>query len=263
LVLVELRRSAPFLSVLAGIAMASLGGCSDSGGFNRLEGMSLAGQDGGQDHNAQDGNQDGQGGGRPPGTGGAPVGSGGTSFATGGRGSAGTGGNGGMVATGGVSATGGSPASGGMTATGGRGGAGGATPTGGEAGRSATGGGGGAGGTGGTGGTGGQTAATGGSTGTRPCDGLCLNPISLAPGKSSGNLGTGATCHEVIQTAAAPLSGLNCGNFIAPRMFSVNSMTLACAGPSSQNFPLPIQRNGGYCMQASPGNQSFSYFITF
>jgi hypothetical protein len=160
-------------------------------------------------------------------------------------------------------------ASGGTAGGGGRSGAGGTTPTGGAAGRSATGGGGSGGGGGGggaagaAGGPGGQTAATGGSTGTRPCDGLCLNPISVPPRKISGNLGTGATCHEVIPNAAATISGLNCGNFVAPRAFSINAMSVDCAAPNSQNFSLPVQRNGGYCMQASPGNQSFAYFITF
>jgi hypothetical protein len=165
-------------------------------------------------------------------------------------------------ATGGITGTGGTPATGGITGTGGRA-TGGITGTGGTP---ATGGITGTGGivsTGGVTGTGGTAGATGtggaaGAPGTGPCAGLCSGPTAVAPTMNSGDLGTGATCQEVTGGA---LTSLVCGNFVSPRTFSVNGTAINCAAGGT--FSLPAAKNGGYCMQASAGNQSYAYFTTF
>jgi hypothetical protein len=265
MVVVTARHTTSSIRAFVGIAVVSLLGCSGSEGFSRLDaGLPLGSGN-------SDGNPDGLGGGAPRSTGGAP-GSGGMAMSTGGRGAGGSG-NGGTIATGGASGTGGSPATGGTLGSGGTPASGGRTASGGggagSGGRSGGGGvggpatGGAAGGSSSGGAAGGQTGSMGGSTGTRPCDGLCLNAIEVAPKKISGNLGTATSCNEVIPTAAVSIIGLNCGNFVAPRTFSVNATPLDCAASNNKNFPLPAQRNGGYCMQASAGNNSFAYFITY
>jgi len=206
------------------------------------------------------GGQTGSTGGAAPLTGGSPgsggvIGSGGKT-STGGAGSGGRPGTGGSAtggaASGGMgtggSATGGA-ASGGRTGTGGRSpGSGGAN--GGAAGMATTGG------RAGTGGSG-VGGTVGASTGTGPCMGLCASPISLTPGKSSGALGVAATCHEVLGS----LAGLNCGNFVSPRTFSVNGAAVDCV--KGGNFAPPAAKNGGYCMQASAGDYSYAYFTTY
>ena len=114
----------------------------------------------------------------------------------------------------------------------------------------------GAGGTTGTGGTGGQGGSTG-TGGTRPCSGTCADPITVAPNANSGELGTGATCHEV----AGDSGSLACGNFVAPRTFTVNGTTFDCVADSGGT--LPGARNGGWCFEASAGNNSYAYFATY
>jgi hypothetical protein len=127
-------------------------------------------------------------------------------------------------------------------------GSGGASGGGGAGGNSGTAGAGGRGGTGGTGGTGGASG---------PCAGLCANPTVVSPNTSSGDLGTSATCHSV---AGSTVSFL-CGNFASPRTLTVNGGTpVDCSGAS---YTLPAARNGGWCMQASAGNQSYAYFSTY
>ena len=86
---------------------------------------------------------------------------------------------------------------------------------------------------------------------------MCSNPIDLAVGAISGDLGPGATCHEVMGTA----SGMNCGNFVDPRTFSVNGVGIDCVASGNESLP-PI-RNGGYCMEASAGQFTYAYFRTF
>jgi hypothetical protein len=86
--------------------------------------------------------------------------------------------------------------------------------------------------------------------------GLCAGATLVPPKVNSGPLGTGATCHEVVGTVA----GVVCGNFLAPRTFSVNGTMVPC--PSSITN-LPTKKNGGYCMQTSPGNYSYAYFSTY
>ena len=120
----------------------------------------------------------------------------------------------------------------------------------------------GAGGPGGSTGTGGTTGmgGRGGSTGaggTSPCSGSCSNPITVPPNTNSSDLGTGATCHEV----AGDMGSMTCGNFVAPRTFTVNGMMFDCmAGLAGI---LPEARNGGWCFQASAGSSSYAYFTTY
>ena len=202
-------------------------GCQDPEGFRQTADAGLGAGSGGR---LGTGGASGTGG---SGTGGF-IGSGGSG--TGGLIGSGSGGSGtGGSGTGGR-ATGGSAGSG----TGGR--ASGGSGTGGRS----TGGGGGSIGTGGVGGT-----------GTGPCTGLCDNPIVIpAVLYSSGNLGTGATCHET----TASIQGGNCSNIPIPRTFSVNGTQVPCPG----NWPtLPARKNGGYCFQASAGSPNFASFVTF
>lgn len=96
----------------------------------------------------------------------------------------------------------------------------------------------------------------GAPVGTTPCAGLCTSPVTFSsPGYQSGNLGTGATCHET----TANLQGVQCGNFSAPRTFSINGSVVSCGGSSTP----PAPRNGGYCLQASAGSPAWSYFATW
>ncbi|HVY40332.1 MAG TPA: peptidase, partial [Polyangia bacterium] len=104
-------------------------------------------------------------------------------------------------------------------------------------------------------GSGGTGAA--GSPGTGPCAGLCSNPMAVAPNANSGGLGTGATCNDVIGN----VTHLVCGNFVAPRTFSVNGKALDCATGGTFTLPAPV--NGGFCMQAGAGNYSYAYFTTY
>ena len=90
-----------------------------------------------------------------------------------------------------------------------------------------------------------------------PCTGLCTGPTTFTNQYfSSGNLGTTAKCFE---TSTALVSG-NCGGFVSPRKLTINGTTMACTG---QNWTLPAKRNGGYCFQATAGNNSWAYFSTF
>jgi hypothetical protein len=96
----------------------------------------------------------------------------------------------------------------------------------------------------------------GGDGALGPCAGLCTNPRGVPPATNSGDLGTGATCDEVV----GAVTRTACGNFVAPRTFSVNGAPVDCATGGA--FELPPPRNGGFCMQASAGNYSYAYFTT-
>jgi hypothetical protein len=89
-----------------------------------------------------------------------------------------------------------------------------------------------------------------------PGDGLCSNPtvFSVPPNYSSGNLGTGATCHET----TADINAGNCSNFVAPRTLSVNGTVMDCGG-----WSLPAKRNGGYCIQTTAGDYFYAAFATW
>lgn len=105
--------------------------------------------------------------------------------------------------------------------------------------------------------TGTLTLNVGGPSGGSPCSDLCSNPVGFSgPNYNSGNLGTGATCHQT----SANLAGIVCGNFSSPRTLSVNGVVVTC---NNQNIVPPAKRNGGYCVQATPGNPSYAYFATF
>src|SRR4029079_11497783 len=103
----------------------------------------------------------------------------------------------------------------------------------------------------------GAAGDAGGDGALGPCAGLCTNPRSVPPATNSGDLGTGATCDEVV---GAAVTQTVCGNFVAPRTFSVNGTPVDCATGGA--FALPPPRNGGFCMQASAGNYSYAYFGT-
>ena len=95
-----------------------------------------------------------------------------------------------------------------------------------------------------------------------PCSGLCNNPTTFTVPDNgnfqSGNLGTGATCHE---TTSELLSG-TCWEFASGRRLTVNGRTMPCSG-GNWPYPLPPQRNMGYCIQATAGNQPWAGFATW
>jgi hypothetical protein len=103
----------------------------------------------------------------------------------------------------------------------------------------------------------GSTGTGGAGGGTGPCAGLCGNPTTVAPTTNSGDLGTGATCQQV---TGGSITKVLCGNFLAPRTFTVNGTSVDCVNSVLTN--LPATRNGGYCMQASAGQYSYAYFTT-
>ncbi len=80
----------------------------------------------------------------------------------------------------------------------------------------------------------------------------CASPVTFTnQSYQSGNLGTGATCHET----TANLAGLVCGNYSSSRTFSVNGGS--SAAPARRR--LPAKRNGGYRFQASAGDYAWAY----
>jgi hypothetical protein len=95
----------------------------------------------------------------------------------------------------------------------------------------------------------------------RPCGGLCNNPVvfSVADGSNfqSGNLGTGAACFE---TRSRLFQGES-SSFVAPRQLTVNGRVEPLNG--NWTYPLPPMRNDGYCIQASPGSNSFAAFAAW
>jgi len=95
-------------------------------------------------------------------------------------------------------------------------------------------------------------------SGSSPCSGLCTSPIVFTSASfNSGNLGTAATCHQTV----ANINGGNCGNFAAPRTFSINNTVVSCTGGNWST--LPAKRNGGYCFQATAGDFPWAFFVTF
>jgi hypothetical protein len=209
------------------------------------------------------------GGGGAAGTGGA-IGAGGVAGGTAGDGGSGGGSGASGIAgtTGGSGGTGGSGATAGTGGTAGTAGAGGTSGRGGSAGNAGMAGMGGGGGTMGTAGMGGRGGTTGtagaggcgagatGSGGSDPCAGLCSNPIVVPPNSKSDDLGTGTTCNSVLGTCGG---NFVCENFVYPRTFTVNGTPFVCSG----SFKLPAPRNGGWCLQAGAGNNSYADFITY
>jgi hypothetical protein len=94
-----------------------------------------------------------------------------------------------------------------------------------------------------------------------PCSGLCNDPVTFAvpdgQNLQSGPLGTGPTCHE---TMSQLLSGSG-SSFVAPRQLTVNGVVM----PLNGNWPMPLpkQRNMGYCIQTTGGNQPWAAFTAF
>ena len=90
-----------------------------------------------------------------------------------------------------------------------------------------------------------------------PCSGLCANPVafSVPDGTTfdSGPLGTNATCHE---TTSELLTGTS--EDFGNRTLTVNGRQM----PSSGNwpYPLPPQRNHGYCIQTTPSQSGAASF---
>ena len=102
-----------------------------------------------------------------------------------------------------------------------------------------------------------MAGAGGAGGGTAPCTNLCTSPtIFSSQNFHSGNLGTATTCHQTV----ANLTGANCGNFAAGRVFRINDVVTTCNGG---NVPLPPKRNGGYCFQSTAGDFPWAYFVTF
>jgi hypothetical protein len=91
-----------------------------------------------------------------------------------------------------------------------------------------------------------------------PCASFCSSPTTFTFGNNyqSGSLGTGAKCMQTTR----PVLGGNCGNFANGRTLSINGVSKPC---NNQNFTPPAPVNGGYCVQVTPGNQSFAYFTLF
>ena len=98
-----------------------------------------------------------------------------------------------------------------------------------------------------------------GGTGVGPCTGYCSNPISVPPGMNSGELGEGATCHQVVGSVA--MGQFICGNFLPPRTFTINNVSFDCTTGGARALPAP--RSGGWCMIASAGNYPYAYFTTY
>lgn len=93
------------------------------------------------------------------------------------------------------------------------------------------------------------------SAGTTPCSGKC-SPIVVKSGQSiqSGNLGTGAICHEV---SGVTFVGGNCSNMTG-RTLRVNGTTMSCSG-----WAIPAKINNGYCIQATAGGLSYAAYVTW
>ena len=97
------------------------------------------------------------------------------------------------------------------------------------------------------------------TTTQRPCAGYCTNPVTFNGANTfqSGNLGTGATCHE----SAVPIRGGTCGNFVNPRKLYVNGVAMNCNWANWAT--IPAAKNGGYCVYTTSGNYSYAAFSTW
>ena len=89
---------------------------------------------------------------------------------------------------------------------------------------------------------------------TTPCASLCSSPVVFSSANyQSGNLGTGATCHQT----TASLAGGICSN-LGSRTLKVNNTTMSCS-----SWVLPAKRNGGYCIQVTAGTPNYTSFSTW
>lgn len=94
-----------------------------------------------------------------------------------------------------------------------------------------------------------------------PCSGLCDNPntFTVPDGTTfrSGALGNGAACFA---TESEILTG-TCTGLGSGRTLTVNGKVQPCNG-SNWAYPLPGQRNHGYCIQTTAGAGSTASFTT-
>jgi hypothetical protein len=89
------------------------------------------------------------------------------------------------------------------------------------------------------------------------CAGICDNAtIATSRYYSSGSLGASERCIEV----PFSLVSASCGGFASNRAFSVNGTAMSCNGSS---LVLPSARNGGYCLQASAGQNAWAWVSTW
>jgi spore coat protein A len=92
-----------------------------------------------------------------------------------------------------------------------------------------------------------------------PCSGLCDNPttFTVADGTTfrSGALGNGAACFA---TTSELLTG-TCTGLGSGRQLTINGKVQPCNG-SNWAYPLPSQRNYGYCIQVNSGSGSTASF---
>jgi spore coat protein A len=94
-----------------------------------------------------------------------------------------------------------------------------------------------------------------------PCSGLCNNPTAFGVLDGtlfqSGPLGTGAACFE---TESELFTG-RCTNFPSNRRLTVNGKVQKCDN-RNWDYPLPPQRNNGYCIQVNAdGGPSASFQV--
>ena len=92
-----------------------------------------------------------------------------------------------------------------------------------------------------------------------PCSGLCDNPtnFTVADGTTfrSGALGTGAACFA---TTSELLTG-TCTGLGSGRTLTINGKVQRCDG-TNWTYPMPSQRNYGYCIQTNAGAGSTASF---
>jgi hypothetical protein len=99
------------------------------------------------------------------------------------------------------------------------------------------------------------------TTHATPCSGLCENPISFTVPDfttfQSGPIGAGAGCWET----TSELASGNSSSFVSPRQLTVNGIAM----PLNGNWPMPLppQRNHGYCIQTTAGNQPWAAFAAW
>ncbi len=87
--------------------------------------------------------------------------------------------------------------------------------------------------------------------GGSPCAGLCTGATQFTwmNNYQSGQLGTGAVCLET----SHPVAGGNCSNVFSGRQFLLNDTAQTCNGQNWSSVPPP--RNGGYCVELTPGER--------
>jgi hypothetical protein len=90
-----------------------------------------------------------------------------------------------------------------------------------------------------------------------PCSGLCNDPVQITVPDGtqfqSGPLGSAATCHET----TSQLFTVACDDFFSGRKLTINGRETKCDGDFQ--YPLPPQRNHGYCIQTTAGNSSAKF----